>query len=198
MTTIAWRGGVLAADSQVNMGSGARHGLTNKIGRTRDGYLWGWSGDAHRKEAFALWAEKRVADPPAFDHKENCAVLIDPNGTVREWLGDGWFTCEGGFEAWGSGTDFALAAMEMGAHAQRAVEVACKFDVHSGGPICWFAIDTYEEKLEAAGIPTHRDPAVIEEEDGTITREWALPPVPTSPVETPDPQQEWREAHGLE
>lgn len=35
-------------------------------------------------------------------------------------------------EAWGSGADFALGAMAMGAGARRAVEVACELDVHCG------------------------------------------------------------------
>jgi hypothetical protein len=36
------------------------------------------------------------------------------------------------FSAWGSGRDFALGAMAMGADARRAVKAASRFDILSG------------------------------------------------------------------
>ena len=42
---------------------------------------------------------------------------------------------EGGFYAIGSGRDFALAAMRMGADAKKAVKIASEFDIHTGGRI---------------------------------------------------------------
>lgn len=43
------------------------------------------------------------------------------------------------FMAWGSGRDFAMGAMEMGASAYRAVEVAIR---HSTG--CGYGIDLFD------------------------------------------------------
>jgi ATP-dependent protease HslVU (ClpYQ) peptidase subunit len=39
------------------------------------------------------------------------------------------------FMAWGSGRDFALGAMAMGATAREAVAVACRFNVYCGNGI---------------------------------------------------------------
>lgn len=41
----------------------------------------------------------------------------------------------------GSGRDFALAAMDMGASAKEAVEAAAKRDVYTGGTIRTLIID---------------------------------------------------------
>jgi hypothetical protein len=40
-----------------------------------------------------------------------------------------------GFHAVGSGRDFALSAMRLGRTAREAIELACEFDVFTGGPI---------------------------------------------------------------
>lgn len=37
--------------------------------------------------------------------------------------------------AWGSGMDFAIAALACGKDAVGAVEIACRFDIHSGGEV---------------------------------------------------------------
>lgn len=44
----------------------------------------------------------------------------------------------------GSGRDFALAAMDMGATAKEAVEMAAKRDVYTGGTIRTVIIDSGE------------------------------------------------------
>lgn len=43
------------------------------------------------------------------------------------------------FMAWGSGQDFAMGAMAMGATAKEAVEIACRFSVN-----CGYGVEEYE------------------------------------------------------
>lgn len=132
MTTIAYRDGVLAADTQVNSGNGNRAGRIRKIGRTADGHLWAYTGSTEHQAACATWAEMREGDPPAI---EGCFILIDPTGRHREWWGKGWIAAEDPQAAWGSGERVARGAMFVGASAQEAVRAAIAIDTDSGGDV---------------------------------------------------------------
>ena len=63
--------------------------------------------------------------------------MIKPDGSV--FLADDSLYFSGPIEcasyAIGSGALYAIGAMAEGASAERAVEVACMFDSHCGGPI---------------------------------------------------------------
>lgn len=60
-------------------------------------------------------------------------VLIEADGRVREFEGTGELFVDAPFYAWGSGMPPALAALHMGATAERAVEIAILIDPNSGG-----------------------------------------------------------------
>lgn len=136
MTTIAYRDGVLAADSLVNSSNGASCGTVHKIGKV-GGHklLWGFSGDLARMEAFVAWANgKRDGDPPTWGDDCGVGILVNHQGP-REWWGDGWAQYDAPFYAWGSGERIALGAMWAGADAARAVEIAANIDSQSGLPV---------------------------------------------------------------
>lgn len=137
MTTIAYREGVLAADSQVNSGNGARSGIFRKIGMTHDGWLWGFSGSLHRQADCVAWAEaSRDGKPPEWDGDDGVFILVSPAGAVKEWWGKGWIAWEvQPYHAWGSGERIALGAMHAGATAQAAVEASIAIDTESGGAV---------------------------------------------------------------
>lgn len=133
MTTIVYRDGVLAADTQVNGCNNCPVGSLTKVGATPDGYWWAFTGQAQQQAAAAEWAQKRIDDPPKTE--EGCLILITPEGAVREWWGNGWLQCEAAFFAWGSGERMARAAMMAGADPHRAVEIASALDTDTGGEI---------------------------------------------------------------
>lgn len=132
MTTIAWDGTTLAADSLVCNGN-TKEGQTDKIGRTEDGWLWAISGKMVRLEQFRDWAEKRDGEPPVAEGAT--CVLISPTGQPREWFDGGWCEIRAEFHVWGSGGDFALGAMAAGANAEAAARIGATLDINSGGDI---------------------------------------------------------------
>lgn len=141
MTVIAWKGGVLAADT-LGVDQGTRIGYLTKIGRTMDGWLFGACGRGAQLAKFAEWMQTREGEPERFDGEHTEFIMIAPGGIVSQWLGEGWFTMDPAeFRAWGSGGELALGAMVMGADAVTACKVACDFNIHCGGEITVIAMD---------------------------------------------------------
>lgn len=143
MTTIAYRDGVIAADSLVSSGPN-RAGHVVKIARGPDGALGGAAGDMWACVQFLRAVETGTA-LPAERGSDFDALFVDASGRVH-YVGDKGdpVLVEGEYFALGSGEAAALGAMEMGATAVRAVEVAVKIDKGSGGPI---------RSLSRAGTP---------------------------------------------
>jgi ATP-dependent protease HslVU (ClpYQ) peptidase subunit len=140
MTTIAYKDGVMAADSRCTVGSeggGDRVFRCEKLFH-RHGALIGTAGESGSGLIFVDWygsgddAPSELIDGGAeFD-----CIVVDVKGAI--WLFDRW--CKGErvlepFWAVGSGAKAALGAMHAGASAKRAVEIACKIDPWSAPPI---------------------------------------------------------------
>jgi ATP-dependent protease HslVU (ClpYQ) peptidase subunit len=135
MTTVAWDGKTLAADSQTTTGS--IRGTAAKIAKSRDGFLVAGSGDWCVIKTWINWVLDGMPSDKQPDHcKESNIIVIDPRGhaTVFE---DVAVALPVPRKQWaiGSGSDLALGAMAMGADARTAVKVAAKFDVYTGGRI---------------------------------------------------------------
>lgn len=144
MTTIAYRNGVMCADTQAYLGPGEpKHARKSKVFRLKDGSLLGVSssivGAAVR---LVPWVEEGC------DH-DNWPVVKDADkelkfemmqvfrsGEVRYW-NDAYTptTIDVPFHAVGSGASYALGAMAAGCEATGAVRIACDFDPFSGGNI---------------------------------------------------------------
>lgn len=142
MTTLAYKDGVLAADTQVNDG-GARVAITEKIGRTDDGRLWGFTGSLQFQAACVAWAQHpdNPNPPPSWDD-DSLFIVIEPDGRAREWCGKGWVEhLQAPFFAWGSGMRFAIGAMAAGADARAAVAIAARYDNNSGPPVRTLRLD---------------------------------------------------------
>lgn len=135
MTTIAWDGKTLAADSQTQAG-----GLRNryvKAHRTSNGYLFASAGEMQANELVRLWIERGMPeDGKPSVSQEFTAILICPDGAVRT-LEDKLVQMPvfDRFHAIGSGRDYAIAAMHLGKDAVGAIEVAAVFDIYTGGEI---------------------------------------------------------------
>lgn len=136
MTTIAYRDGVLAADSMISTNSGRYCGAVAKIWKRDDGALLGavgGAGDAAKLRDWFLSGSDEL--PPALP-EEGQGILIKPDGTV--WLAHGqspMYEVDWPFHAEGSGAAFAIGAMAHGASAEQAVSIACGYDVFSGPPV---------------------------------------------------------------
>jgi len=140
MTTIAYRDGLMAADS-----GGLFDGLkskTRKIYRAGDALIGGsgnfvdilmfreWWEAGQNRSALPEFRQYGEKDGPSF------AVLVAEHHRLTWWsehFQPEELVCD--FWAVGSGAMAAMAAMYMGADAFKAVEVAVEVDYHTNGDV---------------------------------------------------------------
>lgn len=134
MTTLAYRDGVFAADSRVVFGGWRAAYEVEKLYRLPDGTVCGLSGDYSAALKYAKWlADGSGGDTPSLVDSTVVQLLHDGSITIHE---DGAsFSINTLFEAWGSGSVAARAAMYAGASASRAVEIASLLDENTGGQV---------------------------------------------------------------
>lgn len=157
MTVIAWRAETMACDSCWSS-AGTQTVSMIKIKRLASGALLGTAGENDSREM------ERVLDKIKYPDKlpsrqELIALKLDFTGLIAFPRGGVWMIATGkvddagypdnadddmgvwpaatigGYAACGSGADFALAAMDAGATARQAVEIACKRSVHCRPPV---------------------------------------------------------------
>ena len=132
MTTIAFRDGILAADSRETDESITLNNTCKKVFKLKDGSLFGGAGkaeDVSRLES----ALKKGFSLPTLD--EVSGLLIDTKGRIWLYEGNIWQRVKSKYYAIGSGNAFALAAMDAGATAIEAVRIGIKRDPYSGGRV---------------------------------------------------------------
>jgi hypothetical protein len=144
MTTIAFRDGYMAADRQAYLGRGeAMHARKSKIKRLDNGSLIGVSSSIVGASVRLIpWIEAGMDHDnwPVIKNSEREMdfeiLYVEPSGQVL-YFQDSYMPTivEVEFMAVGSGSGYALGAMEAGASAAGAVAIACKFDVFSGGGV---------------------------------------------------------------
>lgn len=126
MTVIVWDGTTLAADRFCTDGY-FKH-PTTKIYKLPSGDLLGIAGSVSRAMALLDWAYKGFEPDkyPELADKENYAELlrIKTDGTILNYESEWPMLLECKSYAIGSGSDFAHAALYMGADAIHAVHVA--------------------------------------------------------------------------
>ena len=135
MTTIAYRNGVLAADTALFHNS-LYCGMVDKINKVGD-FVYGFAGSLTAANQVWNWLLSGGDEGSKPNFTESVEVLrIDLDGyvclalsdlTFRPWYGE--------FFAIGSGSEAAYGAMEAGANAEKAVKVACKLDAYTREPI---------------------------------------------------------------
>lgn len=139
MTTIAFRNGILAADTRSTSGETVT-GSVVKIAKAADGSLAAAVGNSAYCYRYREWVTAgRIGDAPLPVEKDGGddakGVLIDPAGKVWQFESRGICPIEAEYLAWGSGRDFALGAMFSGADAEAAVKAAAAHDPYTGGEI---------------------------------------------------------------
>jgi hypothetical protein len=135
MTVIAYRDGVMVADTQMQLG--AIKSRCEKIAK-KNGHLIGLSGNecpplSVFMAAFGKKDEEARKLVGAFKFN---ALVVTPKGELQFW--DSSMTFEPlltDFYAIGSGSEVAIGAMEMGASSRRAVMAAIKWCSGCGGPV---------------------------------------------------------------
>lgn len=132
MTTIAWDGQVLAADKQAE--SAGLKFRTTKIGRLKDGRLYGFAGEADYCREVVLWLEGG-AKPEQKDKDDWWTVLVIGEKIERFERRLVPIEVEEKTHALGSGRDYAMAAMYLGKSAEEAVLVAHRFDPATGSEV---------------------------------------------------------------
>ena len=134
MTTLAYKNGFLAADRLVT----PDRGLCTKIGRNPNGDIAGICGSLALGQK---WMRAFVSDADELpslvsvngkDEHGYALIIRKSTGAVEFMEPDGLVHFEAPFYAYGSGSHYALAAMEAGASAKRAVEIAAKYDPTTG------------------------------------------------------------------
>jgi hypothetical protein len=144
VTTIAYREGILAADSQYTYESeagGHRKHPCPKLYRkeTKDGapVIIATQGDGSAGLVFVDWYGTGKKPPRILtDNLPDFTCLVLKRDGLYEY--DAYcrpYKIELEFYAIGSGAKAALGAMHMGASAERAVEVACEIDPYTMRPI---------------------------------------------------------------
>jgi len=138
MTTIAYRGGVMAADSRAYAGDKHPIGSKTKLKRLPDGSLFGVSSSKVGTPEALYRAVATVGVHHDLGQEYDAdALVVKRNGSVWYYSSGLGFTgpLAGEYFAIGSGRTAALAAMIMHADAVRAVEIAIEIDVWSGPPV---------------------------------------------------------------
>jgi ATP-dependent protease HslVU (ClpYQ) peptidase subunit len=140
MTTIVYRDGVMAADSRAYSGDKHPIGAKTKIHRLGDGTLFGCSSsNVGADSILRRWVESGCQPPQGSDLKPDSfeLLIVRKSGDVFYAHDNldltGPLTAE--FHSIGSGNQYAMGALSMGADAVRAVEIAAQCDVWTGGPI---------------------------------------------------------------
>lgn len=135
MSVVVYDGKTLAADTLA-----ISAGLGFKVSKMliSDGTACAWTGDHALGIRLAQWYFDG-ADPATFPNKdikddEWCRLIVaDQYGCEFYEVQPVPIRVLDPFAAWGSGRDFALGALAMGASAKEAVEVACRFSIECGG-----------------------------------------------------------------
>ena len=138
MTTIAWDGKTLAVDSMVTSGSTIisidQEKLFIDIGRYKAVAI---SGSIVCMEALIEWiCNGENGDPPKVDDYDSL-MCVDEDGRMLTFWHDSSKKPQynSGITAGGNGHEIALGAMEAGATAVEAVEIACKLNIYTGGKV---------------------------------------------------------------
>lgn len=149
MSVVAWDGKTLAADRQAT--SCGLRTATHKARRLANGEVIAWVGDKDYGQALALWYERGrdAAAWPEFQNDKDdwSRLIVAGESGVRTYERQPIELVDlDAIQAWGSGRDYALGAMAMGADAAEAVQVACRFDANCGMGVDIFPVLPWRKK----------------------------------------------------
>lgn len=133
MTTIAFKDGVMVGDGRTTVSNTIVEDTAVKVHKSGH-YLIGFAGSAACETRYNR-APNLLEMQKNLDEESYYLVFDKSKQELCELSHQGVFKITSEYYAIGSGMDFALAAMDTGASAREAVEIACQRDVYSGGLI---------------------------------------------------------------
>jgi hypothetical protein len=134
MTIVVWRNGLMAADGLINADGDMFSDKTTKIAKNASGWVGGAAGDWSAVLRYLEWIKKDCRGKPKFG-EDFAGLLVSPRGKLFYLDSETRVELSEEFFAIGSGSRHAIGALEMGADARRAVEVACKYVTSCGGTV---------------------------------------------------------------
>lgn len=138
MTIIAYRDGVMAADSMTTKNS-MRYGVQQKIRRLPDGGLYGAAGSGQDCDAVYEWLCGRGDRPKVADDDGFRALIARPGIDLPIEMGctlvERQMNVPYAVVGENSTEYMAFGAFAMGATAERAVEICIEHTVWVGGPV---------------------------------------------------------------
>src|ERR1700750_2398012 len=165
MTIIAWDGKRLAADSLMTIG-GTRAGMHDKVKLHRfedKAALYASTGAAGWLGELTSWGAQgaQASEPPwtARAPRDSGVILRVMDGICHMLTPEHpyWVACEPGCDAWGSGAELAIGAMEAGFDRLNAATVAVRRDTGCGGAVTvWYAEhpEFTREAIERCACPS--------------------------------------------
>lgn len=133
MTTIAYRDGVIVADSRASRGGWLNVGAVPKLFRVPDG-VCAVCGSLTGAAKLVDWMRAPGGERPTVTG-DVTVIHVAASGRITIHEDGGEHEQPGPFMAWGSGGPVALGALYAGADALTAVRIAAKVDPYTGGPI---------------------------------------------------------------
>lgn len=154
MTTLAWDGRYLAADRRHQSGSVPHYDACKIVpDPTRDGSFYASTGPMAWTAAWIAW-DTRGADPHGMlpisgleGHQGGLVRLRDGKCEMLDFRLPYWTTA-GPRWSFGSGADFALAAMACDRNSMEAVEIAARFDTCTGGGVDFVDLEAPEKGVQ--------------------------------------------------
>jgi ATP-dependent protease HslVU (ClpYQ) peptidase subunit len=136
MTTVAYRNGILAADSQATDSQLWEVQKLFDLDTSAGRLMVGVCGDIHAALVFVEWLKNEQSRKPDINNEDFEAIVIGKTGRVTIWTQSlVGLTPRGNFFAIGSGGPVAMGAMHAGKSAVDAVKIACKVDPYTRGPV---------------------------------------------------------------
>lgn len=139
MTIIAYRAGVMAADTLITQGD-IKTKQVIKIVKA-DGFLGGAAGQLNHCAQFLEWVKsgRDFNNIPKYDNYSG--VLVSPERKIF-WIADGIaMDYQDEYVTEGSGSAYALGAFSVGATAEQAVQAAMKHSATCGGDLTVLRLD---------------------------------------------------------
>lgn len=149
MTTVAYRDGILAADTQITYGATLLQGSYQKIHKLSNGALYGFcgsleAGEFMRRHLIQVGKGKGHLEDIDLRDENYEAIIVQPDGKTYFFEKRIWSRLKLPYVAMGTGKEHAFGAMFVGASAKQAVKAAIKLDPNTGGKVKWVTCPNWE------------------------------------------------------
>lgn len=135
MTTIAWKGGILAVDNQVTVGDNQKAKASIKtVEDKNNSRVFAITGSLTRGLRFIEDLKSNTAPGDRTKLKGTIVLEFDlKTGRLLSWESRHLpLPIESRYWADGSGCQFAMGAMDAGASAEEAIKIASRHDCYTG------------------------------------------------------------------